>query len=135
MRFRGPGLVPGLIMAAILTAEDVVRRIAADCVPVPMSTSPGLWQTIRPSRDLPRTVSLVAESGPSAGHKAITKMGGVAVTRPRAADDFATIRARMEKPRRRVARFDGQGTGPGGVLFASCPDLICLIPLRSRDER
>src|ERR1700750_2815701 len=54
----------------------------------------------RRSRGLPRTVKLGADSGRSAGYKAITKMGGVDVNRPRAADDFGAIRARMEELRR-----------------------------------
>src|SRR5215472_10577952 len=39
-------------------------------------------------------------SHPIAGPRPITKMGGNAVNRPRAADDFAAIRARMEELRR-----------------------------------
>ena len=46
-------------------------------------------------------------SRPMAGPPPITNMGGNAVNRPRAADDFATIRARMEELRR-----EREGTKP-----------------------
>jgi hypothetical protein len=46
---------------------------------------------------------------PIASVKATTNMGGNAVNRPRAADDFATIRARMEELRR-----EREGTKPSG---------------------
>lgn len=94
-------------MASILAAEDVVRRIAADCA-CHMSTSTQIMRNNPPdSRAPPRTVTLVAESGPSVGPKAITKMGGADVTRPRAADDFPIIRARMAELRR-----EREGTKP-----------------------
>ena len=42
-----------------------------------------------------------AATGPIASVKATMNMGGNAVDRPRAADDFATIKARMEELRHR----------------------------------
>src|SRR5215472_15258713 len=41
-----------------------------------------------------------------AGPRPITKMGGNAINRPRAADDFATIRARMEELRHQPRAAD-----------------------------
>ena len=48
-----------------------------------------------------------AAAGPIASVKATMNMGGNAVNRPRAADDFATIRARMVELRR-----EREGTKP-----------------------
>jgi hypothetical protein len=51
-----------------------------------------------------------AATGPIASVKATMNMGGNAVDRPRAADDFATIKARMEelRHRRRAERPRGR---------------------------
>ena len=48
-----------------------------------------------------------AAAGPIASVKATMNMGGNAVNRPRAADDFAAIRARLEELRR-----EREGTKP-----------------------
>ena len=47
-----------------------------------------------------------AATGPIASVKATMNMGGNAVDRPRAADDFATIKARMEELRHRRRAAD-----------------------------
>ena len=51
-----------------------------------------------------RDASAGIATGPIISIKATTDMGGNAVNRPRAADDFATIRARMEELRRERER-------------------------------
>jgi hypothetical protein len=53
------------------------------------------------------TLGSAASYQPITGFKATTNMGGNAVNRPCAADDFAIIRARMEKLRR-----EREGTKP-----------------------
>jgi hypothetical protein len=47
-----------------------------------------------------------AATGPIASVKATMNMGGNAVDRPRAADDFASIKARMEELRHRCRAAD-----------------------------
>jgi len=47
-----------------------------------------------------------AATGAIASGKATVNMGGNAVNRPRAADDFATIKARMEELRHRCRTAD-----------------------------
>jgi len=51
-----------------------------------------------------------AATGPIASVKATMNMGGNAVDRPRAADDFATIKARMEELRHRRRAADDYTT-------------------------
>src|SRR5215467_11570230 len=76
-----------------------------------------------------------------AGPRPITKMGGNAINRPRAADDFATIRARMEelrherertKPSEKVQRDPPLPRG-GSIRWP--PSEIRKGPGRERDCR
>ena len=52
-----------------------------------------------------------AATGPIASGEATMNMGGNAVKRPRAADDFATIKARMEELRRERERAQAPESG------------------------
>jgi hypothetical protein len=75
---------------------------------------------------------------PIASVKATTNMGGSAMNRPRAADDFTTIRARMEELRRERKKVEATDSAqqrdaptPRGVIRWP-PSEICETPGRVR---
>jgi hypothetical protein len=63
----------------------------------PQPANGGSWQTGLPEEINHPTIGV---SGSRAKSRRTFKMGGNAVNRPRAADDFPTIRARLEELRR-----------------------------------